>query len=94
MFQDPVPRPPDANVLPLIWIYVYKTNGVRKARLVCNGSPRMKGTVTLDDTYAAEFKLKGSRMFWALTAIHNYIVSGADASNAYAEASDQKRNCM
>ena len=39
MFQDPVPRPPDANILPLIWIYVCKTTGVRKARLLCNGSP-------------------------------------------------------
>ena len=90
MFQDPIPRPPDANVLPLIWIYVYKTNGVRKARLVCNGSPRMKGTVTLDHTYAAALEQTGSRLFWALTAIHNYIVSGGDASNAFAEASAPK----
>ena len=90
MFGSPVPRPQDANVLPLIWVYVYKTNGVRKARCVCNGSPRMKGTVTLDHTYAAALEQTGSRIFWALSAIHNYIVSGGDASNAFAEANSPK----
>ena len=90
MFGEPVQRPEGANVLPLIWVYVYKTNGVRKARCVCNGSPKMKGTVTLDHTYAAALEQTGSRLFWALSAIHNHIVSGSDASNAFAEASAPK----
>ena len=90
MFGDPIERPKDANVLPLIWIYVYKSNGVRKARCVCNGSPRMKGTVTLDHTYAAALEQTGARIFWALSAIYNYVVSGGDASNAFAEASAPK----
>ena len=90
MFGAPVPRPRDANVLPLIWVYVYKTNGVRKARCVCNGSPRMKGTVTLDHTYAAALEQTGSRIFWALSAIYNFVVSGSDASNAFAEAQAPK----
>ena len=34
MFVEPVQRPKDANILPLIWVYVYKTNGVRKAKCV------------------------------------------------------------
>ena len=63
MFQDPVPQPPDANVLQLISIYVYKTNGVCKARLVCNGSPQMKGTITLDHTYAAALEQTEYRLF-------------------------------
>ena len=59
MFGEPVPRPKYANVLPLIWIYVYKTSGVCKARCVCNGSPRMKGTITLGHTYAAALEQNG-----------------------------------
>ena len=66
MFGEPVQRPKDANVLPMIWFYVYKTNGVRKARCVCNGSPRMKGTVTLDHTYAAALEQTGARIFFSI----------------------------
>ena len=90
MFGNPIERPIDANILPLIWVYFYKTNGVRKARCVCNGSPRMKGTVTLDHTYAAALEQTGARIFWALSSIYNYVVSGSDASNAFAEASAPK----
>ena len=86
MFSKPMPIPPNANCLPFIWTYILKTCGTKKARGVCNGSPRMKGTVTMGETYAASLNQVPSKIFWALSAIHNNIVIGADASNAFAEA--------
>ena len=85
MFGEPTPRPPNCNVLPLIWTYTVKANGTKKARCVCNGSPRQKGTVTLDHTYAAALEQSGARLFWSLASITNSIVIGADATNAFAE---------
>ena len=86
MFSTPIPRPPNCNVLPLIWTYTIKPNGVKKARCVCNGSPRQKGTVTLDHTYAAALEQSGARLFWSLASVTNSVVIGADATNAFAEA--------
>ena len=90
MFSAPMPLPPDTNCLPFIWTYILKICSTKQARRVCNGSPRMKGTVTMGKTYAASLNHVPSRIFWALTAIHNNIMIGADASNAFAEASPQK----
>ena len=87
-FDDPEPLPPNANLLSLCWVYLIKTDGfnTKKARCVCNGSPRMRGTVTLAETYASALDQTGSKMFWATAAINNYVVLGADASNAFAKA--------
>ena len=84
------PLPTGANVLPLIWTYLIKDCGTKKARCCCNGSPKMKGTVTLGETYAGSLDQTGSRIFWAATAINNFITIGADASNAFAEAPPPK----
>ena len=46
----------------------------------------MRGSVTLANTYAKSLEQTGSRIFWALVAINNFIIIGADASNAFAEA--------
>ena len=46
--------------------------------------------VTLDQTYAAALDQSGARMFWAITALHNYIAYGADATNTFAEAPPPK----
>ena len=53
MFSNPTPIPSNANCLPFIWKYLVKDDGTKKVRGMCNGSPRMKGTVTLGQTYAA-----------------------------------------
>ena len=58
----------------------------KKARCVCNGSPTQKGAVTLGKTYAAALDQSGCRIFYALSALKNYVIYGADATNAYAEA--------
>ena len=90
MFGDPVQRPPKCNILPLIWTYLVKSDGTKKARCVCNGSPSRRGSVTLAHTYAAALDQSGARTFWAITALHNYVAYGADATNAFAEAPPPK----
>ena len=86
MFSEPTPIPDDANCLPFIWTYLIKECGTKKARGVCNGSPRMKGTVTLGETYAASLDQTCAKIFWAINAAAGNIVVGADASNAFGEA--------
>ena len=46
----------------------------------------MTGSVTLAETYASSLEQTASRIFWATSAINNFIILGADASNAFAEA--------
>ena len=85
-FGEPEPRPKGANLLNLLWCYLVKDDGRKKARCVCNGNKNRRGTVTLAETYAASLDQTASRVFWAATAINNFITIGADASNAFAEA--------
>lgn len=85
MFGPPCPRPQKSNVLPLIWRYLRKLCGIKKARCVYNVIPRMKGIVSLAHTYTAALEQPGARLFLALTAIHNYTVYGEDATDAFAE---------
>ena len=86
MFDNPEPRPRGVNLLNMLWCYLVKDDGRKKARCVCNGSKRMQGTVTLAETYAASLDQTASRVFWAATAINNFVTVGADAANAFAEA--------
>lgn len=93
MFSEPTSLPTDmtnVNVLPMIWTYLTKTCGRKKARCVANGAPHLKGSVTLANTYAACLEQSGARMFWAISALKNRQVYGADASNAFAEAPPPK----
>ena len=86
MSGKPCLPPPNSNIMPLLWTYIVKPNGIKKVRCVCNSSPRQKGVVTLGQTYAAALNQSGCRIFYALSALKNYIIHGADATNAYAEA--------
>ena len=86
MFGAPIPCPRNANVLHMLWVYKIKDTGVYKARAVCNGSQKQKGTVTQDHTFAACLEQPGARIFWGTAATQGLIVLGADASNAFAEA--------
>ena len=90
MFGPPCPLPPGANVLNLIWCYNVKDDGRKKARMVCNGRPSNKNTVIFGYTYAKSLDHVGSRIFWATAASKNFIVRGADAANAFAEADAPK----
>ena len=86
MFGEPCRLPAGANVLDLLWTYLVKTDGTKKARCVCNGQPKFKGTVVFGYTFAKMLDHVGSRIFWGTVAAKNLIVRGADASNAFAEA--------
>jgi hypothetical protein len=86
MFSDPMEAPRNANVLRMLWTYVLKADGTKKSRMVCNGNPGEKGTITLGHTYANALDATSERIFWAIAAKHSMIVEGADVSNAFAEA--------
>ena len=89
MFNIPgdLPKKGTFNVLPMIWNYLIKTCGRKKARCVANGSPTQKGSITLANTYAACVEQPAAQIFWATSAVKNLLVFGADCSNAFAEAS-------
>ena len=86
MFSTSTEIPEDANCLPFIWTYMVKDDGTKKARCVYNGSPRMKGTVTLGQTYAASLDQTYAKIFWPLNVAKGNIAVDADASNAFAES--------
>jgi hypothetical protein len=90
MFGDPCPLPPGANVLNMLWYYDIKIDGHLKARTVCNGKPSNKNTVIFGYTYAKLLDHEGSQIFWVAAAAKNYVVRGANASNALAEAYTSK----
>ena len=62
----------------------------KKARCVCNGKPSNKNTVIFGHAFTKMLDHMSSRIFWAIAASRNYIVRGADASNAFAEADPPK----
>ena len=89
MFSEPTTLPSDmtgVNILPMIWTYLIKSCGRKKARCVANGAPHLKGSITLANTYAACLEQNGARIFWSIAAITNKKVFGSDASNTFAEA--------
>ena len=93
MFSSPGPLPTNLeeySILPMIWVYLVKTDGRKKARCVANGAPHLKGTITLANTYAACLEQAACRLFWAIAAIKNKLVFGSDAVNAFAEAPPPK----
>ena len=86
MFCEPCKLPIGANVLDLLWTYLVKTDGTKKARCVYNGQPKFKGTVIFGYIFAKMLDHTGSKIFWGTVASKNLIVRRADASNAFAEA--------
>ena len=86
MFGSPTRTPPGYNVLPLIWKYLIKNGGTKKARCVCIGSPSRKVSVTLDHTYADVLDQSCDRIFWAIKALNHCVTYGANANNAFGEA--------
>lgn len=85
-FEEPTHPPSGANLLSLLWVYLVKDDGRKKARCVCNGAKNRRGTVTLAETYASALEQNAARVFWAVTAMKNWTAIGADATNAFAEA--------
>jgi len=86
MFGDPIPAPHGAAVFDWVWDYKEKVDGTKKARGVCNGSPRAGKVESNAPTYAACVDQTGSRVFYATCALEGKLVFGSDVSNAFAEA--------
>ncbi len=70
----------------MLWTYVLKPYNTRKSQMICNGNSRQKGTVTLSHIYANSLDAASEHLFWAIAAKEGMIVTGADISNAFAEA--------
>jgi len=80
------------SIFHLVWTYNIKAlDGRKKARCVCDGSPRAGQARILDETYANCVDQTSSRMFYAICAAENLLIYGADVSNAFAEAPPPKQ---
>ena len=88
MFGDPCPPPLDASIFHWVWIYKIKEEeqNRKKARAVCDGSTRGGQAQVHGPTYAPTPDMTDMRLFFALAALENKLVFGADVSNAFAEA--------
>jgi hypothetical protein len=62
MFSEPMLAPANSNIHHMLWRYVLKMCGTRKARMVCDGSPR-QGTITLGHTFANILDAPSERLF-------------------------------
>ena len=88
MFGTPCAPPLHAAIFHWVWIYKIKTedNNRKKARAVCDGSTRGGQAMIAGHTYAPTPDMTDLRLFFALSALENKLVFGADVSNAFAEA--------
>ena len=80
MFGKPTALPTnnqDFNILPMIWNYLLKNDGRKKAHCVADGSGKQQGSITLDHIYAACLRQPGARMFWGAVALKNLVAYGA-----------------
>jgi hypothetical protein len=79
MFGSPQPCPQGVNIHHMLWRYLIKLDGRKKARMVCDGSSRM-GTVTLGHTYANSVDAASERLFWAIVAQQRLTAYGAHST--------------
>jgi hypothetical protein len=88
MFGAPCFPPPGAAIFHWVWIYKFKPedNNRKKARAVCDGSTRGGQAHVAGHTFAPTPDMTDLRLFFALAALENKLVFGADVSNAFAEA--------
>jgi hypothetical protein len=92
MFGTPVSAEDDEAIFYLVWTYAIKAlDGRKKARCVCDGSPRSGSVQILDETYANCVDQTSSHLFYAIAAAKNLLVFGADVSNAFAKAPPPKQ---
>eukprot|EP00957_Ditylum_brightwellii_P089055 6781787-Ditylum_brightwellii.AAC.2 len=86
IYGEPIIPPKNATILRLIWTYVVKHDGCKKAHNWCNGSMLKRKGNDYANTYSACASQVGMHLFIAIAAIKNYLVIGADATNAYAQS--------
>ncbi|KAI2501346.1 retrotransposon [Fragilaria crotonensis] len=86
MYGSPVHPPPGAIILRQHWNYSIKSDGTRKARNCCDGSPRAAPELKLANTYSSCIEQPIMRLFFALCANEGYLIIKVDATNAYANS--------
>jgi hypothetical protein len=87
-------RPPGAIVLRPQWVNVIKKDGRRKCRLCCDGSKRAAPMIhALAPTYASCIEQPCMRLFYAIAGTKGLIITGADCTNAYANAPPPTTTC-
>jgi hypothetical protein len=92
MFGLPVMVDSDVAVFHSVWTYAIKAvDGQKKARWACDGSPRSGQAKVLDETYANCVNQTSSGLFYAIAAVENMLIFGADVSNTFAEAPPPKQ---
>jgi hypothetical protein len=76
-----------------VWLYKIKTNvnNLKKARAGCDASTRGGQVQVKGQTYAPTPDMTDLRLLFALAALQNKLVFGADVSNAFAEADSPKQ---
>eukprot|EP00957_Ditylum_brightwellii_P145378 11070922-Ditylum_brightwellii.AAC.1 len=63
-----------------------KLDSRKKARNCCNGSVLKGKGVDYAHTYSSCTSQVGMKLFTAIAVLRNYIIIGADATNAYAQS--------
>jgi Reverse transcriptase (RNA-dependent DNA polymerase). len=87
MFGKPCPRPPKAIVLRSIWTYILKWDSAHKARNCGNGRPLRNDLYRrLEAVYTACVSQVGVKIFFAVSALMNYVIYDLDAVNAFGQA--------
>ena len=83
---DKTKRKIEATILPFVWTCLHKDSNKQKARGACNGGKQHGKAVTSAHTCASCIEQPAARLFCSLAALEQMMMSGADASNAFAEA--------
>ena len=92
MFGEPCKVTKTSAVFNLIWTYVIKElDGRKKAQCTCHRSIRGGQVRILDHTFANSIDQNGLRIFYAVAAAENLLVFGADVSNTFGEAPQNKQ---
>jgi hypothetical protein len=92
MFGESCKVTKTSAVFNLIWTYVIKElDGRKKAQCTCHRSIRGGQVRILDHTFANSIDQNGLRIFYAVAAAENLLVFGADVSNTFGEAPQNKQ---
>ena len=86
MYGEPCFAPDGAIILRQHWNYSIKSDGTRRARNCCDGSPRAAPQLKLANTYSSCVEQPCMRLFFALCAHDGFISLKVDATNAYANS--------
>jgi hypothetical protein len=92
MFGSPQHITTEETIFNLVWTNDIKgVNNRKKAHCTCDGSPHSGQVCILNFTYANCTNQTSTRIFYAVSAVENLIIHGADVVNVFAEAPTPKQ---